>query len=320
MRIIGFGVIGPNEKYLEETLREFKRLTDDTMLVLNGEDPRRDQMIKRFGFQYYYDNREWGKEQPRIKSDLLKKLGDLKPDWVLPLDADEVFDPEMTRDDLEHLTRRGEIGFHFYIVNLWNDEEHYHRGLSFWNVRFFQYRPDLGLDYQRKNVHCGLAPGVFYSYGGYAPYFILHRGLMNQGDRQRKVDRYKKYDPRAIYKGREYYDAIAQNPPTAYVDFEEIRSKLRSSPECQSRRIPNVNNEKMPKFFYVRRLKDDKVIDIPEHDLDMTLKKGGFEYVSEIILESTPELPVVSKKSVCAICGFEAKNDFGLKAHKKSHK
>lgn len=76
-------------------------------------------------------------------------------------------------------------------------------------------------------------------------------------------------------------------------------------------------------FHYVKRFRDGKelgVIDVPLRDLAETLKRNP-EWVDlgEIKLHhiAVPELKIGVTE--CPICGFEAKNDLGLKVHKKKH-
>ena len=76
-------------------------------------------------------------------------------------------------------------------------------------------------------------------------------------------------------------------------------------------------------FHYVRRIvqgQDRGVIDIPTKDLAETLKRNkdwidlGETSIQKIV---APVLQVGVTE--CPICGFIAKNEFGLKVHKKSH-
>lgn len=229
-RIIGLMVCGVGEKYLDKPLANFKNLCDDAVICCNGEDKRRDRLIRKYGFWSYRDDREWGKFQPQIKTDLLARVAKLKPDWVLPLDADEEF-ADMTRETLESLTSKKRACY-FYIVNHWNDKEHYHKGLSFWNIRFFKFIPEWGLQYLKKALHCGLAPPYAYNFGTYVPYVVRHYGLMTQEARDTKVARYKKYDPTAKYKSHIYYEAIATSPKyLSTYDLSAINGKLRA--DCE---------------------------------------------------------------------------------------
>jgi len=243
MRIIGIGVCGPNEKYLIKTLEEFKRLCDDVLIATNNADPKTISILDDYGFKHYEDNREWGKQQPSIKTDLLKKVGDLKPDWIIALDMDEIFAPEFTREEAERLANLKEIAYYFMIVNLYNDEEHFAHSTGiqrFWNIRFYKYMPEYGLQFQRKALHCGLGPPITYMYGWHAPYYVLHYGLMDREDRLRKYQRYQQYDPNRKFKTSNYYDELIQELPPRPFDKEGLLRKLRETPETAIREKPPI--------------------------------------------------------------------------------
>lgn len=241
MRIIGLMVCGGGEadRYLEGSLQEFERLCDDAMIALNNGTQAEIDLIEKYGFTWYADDREWGVDQPNIKTDLLKKIGEeMNPDWIIALDADERFAPEFTRDVAEKLVEQQEIAFHFMVVNLYNDENHFAHGAGvqrFWNIRFYKYLPEYGLQFQRKNLHCGLAPPIMYQYGWYAPFYLAHYGLIESKDRQRRVDRYATYDPQARFKNRVYYDDLAREMPVFEFDRQGLLDKLASMQEGKPR-------------------------------------------------------------------------------------
>lgn len=227
-RIVGMMVVGPGEadRWLPEVLEQRKALVDDMVIATNNATEKEKKVIKKSGFWQYEDNREWGIHQPSIKQDLLAKVARLRPDWVLPSDADELYDRHFTRDEANRLAETGALGYYFAIVNLWNDEAHYRHDLSFWNIRFFRYEPTLSTAFARKNVHCGLAPAVVYNYGCHAPFLVKHYGLMRPEDREKKVERYNKYDPKAVFKGREFYDKLKTNDYVRPFDEEDFHQKV----------------------------------------------------------------------------------------------
>lgn len=233
MMVCGYGEI---DRYLKKPLDSFERLCDEVVIVGNNTDKKTEKEIKKRGFWFYRDDREWGKYQPDIKTVLLEKVGKLKPTWVLPLDADEEHHPSFTKESIDELENQNEVAFHFYMTNLWDDEEHFAKGLSFWNIRMFRYLPEFGLQFARKRVHCGLAPPFAYKYGWYAPYIVRHYGLMRRDDREAKYQRYQKYDPNAIFKGQEYYDSLLSRDNPASYDEEGLLRKLKELPECNPRK------------------------------------------------------------------------------------
>lgn len=245
MRIVGFMVVGPNEadRYLEASLKELKRLCDDAVIVGNNTDPKTEALIKQYGFWFYRDDREWGFKQPAIKTDLLKRIAHLQPDWIIALDSDEVFAPEFTRAEAERLTTLDEVAFYFMIVNLYNDREHFAHDVGiqrFWNVRMYKFMPEYGLEFQKKALHCGLAPPIAYQYAWHAPFYVEHYGLMTAEDRARKVERYATFDPSARYKSRAYYDDLARQVAVYDFDRQALLGQMRALPDCQKRKRPNL--------------------------------------------------------------------------------
>lgn len=229
MKVVGQLVVGPGEadRYLETTLQEFQRLTDDAVAVTCNATQKEITLLDRYDIRHYEDNREWGRYQPDIKTRLLGVINRLSPDWVLPLDADESLLSIRTRASLEECTRH-RIACFFYVVNLWNDETHYKKSLGFWNVRLYAPRANKETQFLRKPVHCGNAPPFFYNQAAkdsYVPHILLHKGLMRKEDRLRKVQRYEQYDPHAIHKGRDYYDAL-QTDTCAEYHQEAVISKI----------------------------------------------------------------------------------------------
>lgn len=225
-RICGFMVCGPNEPRLDKVLERWDNLVDDGIICGNNTDAKTEKIIKKHGYWFYRDDREWGVYQPNIKQDLLHKVAKLKPDYILPCDADEIYNKEFTREEAEKLVERGALGYYFAIVNLWNDEEHYRKRLSFWNIRMYRFSPELGLNFERKNLHCGLAPPWAYAHGKHVPFYIKHYGLLSAEDRQKKVERYNKYDPTAKWKGQEYYDEIARETDATPFNEDEFNTRL----------------------------------------------------------------------------------------------
>lgn len=249
MKIVGLGICGAGEasRYMEKTLQEFKRLCDRTIIATNFATKKEIDLIEKFGFEHYEDNREWGFHQPHIKTRLLEKVKDYNPDWVIALDMDEQFCPEVTRETLENLAKTEEIGWYFMIVNLYGDDKHFahDKGIKrFWNVRFYKYMPSLGLEFQEKRLHCGLGPPYAYKFGWYAPYYINHRGLMTEEDRRRKYERYDKYDPKAQFITKDYYDDLRKELKKIPFNKSKLLEQLANDPTCKPRVTPKPYENK----------------------------------------------------------------------------
>ena len=225
-------VVGPGEadRFLKESLEEFKRLCDDVIICRCNAGPAEKKLIDSYDFRSYEDNREWGKFQPYIKTDLLRRIQKLGCDFILPLDSDETIPSVSDRGIFQRFTDRGFDALQFYVVNLWNDEQHYSKNLSFWNVRFYANDPGKGTQFLKKPLHCGNAPPYFYSIPprqSYIPHILLHKGLMRREDRMRKANRYQIYDPQAIHKGKEYYDALTADWQGSEYSQEAVLAKIQ---------------------------------------------------------------------------------------------
>lgn len=236
MKIVGQLVCGAGEadRYLKETLEEFKRLCDDVIVCLCNAGEKEKKLIRSYDFRSYEDNRTWGKFQPYIKTELLKKISKLGAEYILVLDADETVPTIRSKSELGQLGN-GREACQFYVANLWNDPGHYSRTLSFWNIRYYACLPERGQQFLKKPVHCGNAPPYFYTLPArqtYVPHILLHKGLMKPEDRERKAMRYNTFDPNAEFKGREYYDALVSDGIGSEYNQAEVLKKITNY--CQN--------------------------------------------------------------------------------------
>ena len=317
MKIVGFLICGPGEadKYLDRTLDNLKELCDEVVVTFNNVDKKTRELVESYKFITREDDREWGKAQPKIKTDALKFCRQLNPDWIVALDADEVI--MATRKQLEELANRGGIGWYFYIVNLWNDEQHYANGLSFWNIRFYKFEPKYGLNFLNKPVHCGLAPPIVYKWGNYAPYVVEHRGLMNPKDRAKKVKRYEKYDPQAQYKSDLYYQALKVTKNGVTYDPNKMNQRVREEVRNYKMKTHIVTPNEEEGYVFVT--KDGRTIDVPKKEL-RRYERMGWKVREEVeITEVEVEAEEEVNELTCVICGKETKSKAGLSAHKRSH-
>lgn len=316
--VIGYGICagGESRRYLRKTLDEFKRLCDHTVIIgnnLTGEDR---VMINEYGFELLEDNRVWGQEQNRMKQDLMYWIARYNPQYCVALDMDEVFDPTMSKGDIiKWLDIHNSL--YFYIVNLWNTG--WNRRWSFWNVRAWKWNGDTKIF--NKPLHCGLAPEWCYYYAGYAPFFVKHYGLRNKSDRQKKIERYEKFDPTAKYKDKSYYEAL-KSDECEPLDEGFIRESIKKEIGTQTKR--NKPNQSYKKLYYVRRVKDGKemgIIDVEQSILDEVLVRNPeWENLGEIGKERTqPVIAPTPDKNECPFCGETQISGEQLVLHKQRH-
>jgi len=276
--IIGYGICGGGEskRYMRKTLEEFKRLCDNTILLGNNITKGERDLIKEFGFKLVEDNREWGLLQWKIKQDFIEnhvsKLV-VKGDMLVCLDMDEVFCSHLTKKWIETAPLDA---YQVFIIDLWNDEEHYKVESCFWNVRMWRWNGET--KFKQKPVHCGLAPEWAYHYHRFAPFTLKHYGLMKPEDRAKKVLRYEKYDPDAKHLDVKFYEMLKTNSAK---DFDENKmcSIIEKEVETYKQTKPKIMAEKIKvKYAYIKN-PAGFVLDIPEKHLAETLKKPGMTFV-----------------------------------------
>jgi len=284
MKIIGYGICGAGEadRYLKGTLDCFKSLCDETIILLNNVGQKEKDLITEYGFKTIEDNRVWGENQNLLKQDLMKEVEKLEPDWCICLDMDEVLD--VTREKIEEYTKHSRA-YYVYVVNMidsgWNKQ------WSFWNVRFWKWDLDVlkhfgdeFYKFENRPLHCGLAPRWAYLHGSYAPFLLLHYGLMKSEDRLRKVERYKQFDPQAKYRDKSYYDFLASATNEDY-DKSFIENAIQAEIDGVSykdRPIMSLNMKNANKAFcYFRRIKDGAILDVPESGYEDMKRNLNFE-------------------------------------------
>lgn len=278
-KVIGYGICGPGEagRYMKETMDCFKRLCDEVIILCNNCDQAELNLIDSYGFKRVNDRREWGTHQWRIKQDFIER--DIKQmanegDVLVCLDMDEVLSERCTK---EWLLQSELDAYHVFIVDLWNDPQHFKLESCFWNVRIWKWNGET--KFKAKPVHCGLAPEWTYHYHRHAPFLLLHKGLMAEEDRQRKIKRYEKYDPNAEHLDQKYYDMLESNTARPF-DEEALADQIAEEVATYNQTKPRKSTMKKPKqrFAYVRN-PHGQTVDIPEKHLAQTLKRPGFEFI-----------------------------------------
>lgn len=319
--IIGYGICGGGEasRYMKETLDEFKRLCDDVIILGNNIGTAERSLISKYKFKLVEDNRTWGVLQWKIKQDFidrhvsqLAKNGDM----IVCLDMDEVFCKHLSKQWIESAPLDA---YHVFVVDLWNDENHYKAESCFWNVRLWRWNGQT--EWKQKPVHCGLAPQWAYYYHRFAPFILKHYGLMKKEDRISKLARYDKYDPTAQHLERKYYDMLKSDMATVFEE-ELICKKIEKEVAEYKQTKPRQKDIKPEvRYAYVKN-PSGRIYDIPEKDLHETLKRKGFEFVGW--LDNNPGnvddvVPVETNPLECSICGFLGKDKGAITRHKFTH-
>jgi len=140
------------------------------------------------------------------------------PDWILFLDADEIFEDSF-KEYIKALMEDTEVdGYLFRLYDFWNSEEY--REDSLWNAhnvyRLFliRYQENFKYKFKENPQHCGRMPYNCIN----LPYMatnlrLKHYGWSREGDRIEKYNRYMELDPNGEFGNLEQYKSILDENP-----------------------------------------------------------------------------------------------------------
>lgn len=174
---------------------------------------------------------------------LRKQLWELavstQPDWILILDADEIFEDKAVYE-LPRLAADSEIEvYYFRLYDMW-DKDHY-REDSYWQAHLsfrpfmVRYIPGFPYVWKETPLHCGRFPvNISELKGATSRLRVKHLGWMNPADRQAKFQRYMALDPEGKYGIKEQYLSILDPQPNLKPWIEETE-EIEDSKTCWER-------------------------------------------------------------------------------------
>ena len=150
-------------------------------------------------------------------------------DWILNLDADEMFEDRM-RSEIRRLINQDEYdAFAFRLFDFWNDT-HY-REDEYWSAHLghmpFLVRndPNIADDWKQTDQHCGRFPlAVMDMQILTSRMRVKHYGWANAETRQAKYNRYKLLDPDQAFGIPQQYESILDaNPRLIKWEEQEVQ-------------------------------------------------------------------------------------------------
>lgn len=217
-RIIGAMIIGDEAgKYLEIVIPDLfrRRLIDELVIVMDCPTDKTPEIIGRLKEDYqitaYHHNfKLFGTAENLLRKRLVEYAISKNPYGILAPDADEVFDESFSRKKAEKLLSEG-IAWDFKIAHFWGDFEHVRvdgKWRSQKNIRLFKYLSDKQQDLTNFPIHSGSAPRYAYHNRKLSPFILKHYGYIKRADVDKKIERYKKFDPIGLYESIDLYNQM----------------------------------------------------------------------------------------------------------------
>lgn len=211
MKIAGICCVKDGAKYMTRLLIQYSNLCDQIFILDDRSSDNVKEICGRFPKVHYFRNDEEPFHGGRNWRDIYSKLelSNRWFDWVIGLDADELFE-EGSEKKLYNLlegTSKDVNAWSFPMLYLWNDEKHYRADTEWYKtvraVRVFRYFKDkLPVNTPR---HATSLPENIGKIANCDSINILHFGYMDKEDRIKKYNYYKNRDKDMIESGKDNY-------------------------------------------------------------------------------------------------------------------
>ncbi|CAM2070538.1 Glycosyltransferase [Sulfidibacter corallicola] len=201
---------------IEESLNATARFADHIVVLDDGSTDGTGDMVRNHPAVTRYVFQDLPFDERRDRNKILEMAGELNPDWVISIDADEVF--EMNRDRAQRLMHLNNphikvLGFHWYTF--WEPEHTWFRadGIfgSMCGYRMYRWHPHQRIvDGTEEGLHCGNIPQFSEGARHYTDIRVRHLGYDREDLRRAKYDFYRRMDknPRAELVGNTTYDHL----------------------------------------------------------------------------------------------------------------
>jgi len=217
-RIIGSMIVGnENGRYMSRVILDlFKRDLIDEMVVVcdnsNKETIEELERLKKYLPITIYEHKFklFGKAENLLRERAISYAISKNPFGIIPIDADEFFDEELTRGGILRMLEEG-IAYDFVLAHYWGDEKSVRVDGAFGhqkNIRLFRYCPEYSQKFFDRNLHCGSGPIYTYQNRKETDLILKHFGYIKKKDVDDKKKRQLEHDPKMLLENPDLYNRM----------------------------------------------------------------------------------------------------------------
>lgn len=215
--------------FLQEVLTDAITYVDEVVIIDDASDDNTvevcEEILKDIPHRIIQNKTSMFATEYKLRMKQWKETLKSKPDWILFLDADDVFEKKM-KTSIRHLVANKDVDLYcFRYFDMW-DKTHY-RSDEYWQGHLHyrpmlvRYQPKFPYRFRKTKQHCGTLPKNVYL----LPYCnsdirCKHLGWSRETDRQRKYDRYMTLDKEGKYGNLKQYESIMDKNPNL-VEFKD---------------------------------------------------------------------------------------------------
>ncbi|PQP84379.1 glycosyl transferase family 2 [Paenibacillus sp. PCH8] len=209
-------------RYLEEVLHDLSEFVDEIVIVDDASTDGTPEICKAFPKVVRLEvlEKPLFAEEWRLRNTLWQAAAGTRPDWLLSVDADELYSTEAKKAIRALINQEYADWFAFRFYDMWDGRTHY-REDDLWclhkrhTASLVRYMPGYPYFYPQQNHHvprlplsCTVLPGVS------TELKVQHLGWAGSlEDRVRKYLRYKRIDPSGEWGSLAHYESILDPEP-----------------------------------------------------------------------------------------------------------
>ncbi|MGO4372771.1 glycosyltransferase family 2 protein, partial [Paenibacillus sp. MCAF20] len=218
-------------RYLEAVLGELSSFVDGIVIVDDASTDDTydicrsfDKVEKLVRLEEPLFEQEW-----KLRSRLWQEAADTEPDWVLSVDADEIYEQRAKKQIRSLIDQDRYDWVAFRMFDMWGSLTHY-REDEWWNLHkrhsmtLVRYMPGYPYSYPQWEHHVPRLPLSCAALQGVATELrVKHLGWAgSEEERKAKYERYKQYDPYGKWGSLAHYESILDPKPNLIRWREEV--------------------------------------------------------------------------------------------------
>ncbi|NPV91336.1 MAG: glycosyltransferase family 2 protein [Firmicutes bacterium] len=217
------------DRYLARVLDEHKHYIDEAVIIDDGSTDHSVNLCRSIlrGIPLHIVSNSVSKfsNEVELRKQQWKATVETGPQWILNLDADEVFESKF-RQGVRILIEDPDADvYYFRLYDFWDEnhyrEDNYWRAHTIYRPFLLRYRPGFVDEWNEMPLHCGRFPkNIAMLPLKLSEFRLKHLGWIDPGDRLAKYQRYTQLDQGSFYGWKEQYESIL-DPNPRLVEWKE---------------------------------------------------------------------------------------------------